>query len=174
MKLVRIEKAFSFAMSRLNLKFESDISLNTNDYFKDCMVQLSQTVDDFKRRVEPRLEMFNQMVEESKGTDNKIDKVVLDIARDFGMRRNFNGFFDDIFGAFYTGSRTFEYMNEEKATVKIDKNEFLHKISGDIIRIVDDKKLEVKSVFSGLTGCDLQSRFDEINVELHFRPKKRK
>jgi len=50
----------------------------------------------------------------------------------------------------------------------------LHKISEDIIRIVDDKKLEVKSVFSGLTGCDLQSKFDEINVELHFRPKKPK
>jgi hypothetical protein len=72
-------------------------------------------VDEFKKRVEPRLESYNQMVEESKGTDNKIEKLVYDIGRDFGMRRNFNGFFDDIFTCYYTGSRTFEYIKEDKS-----------------------------------------------------------
>ena len=61
------------------------------------MEELSKIVDNFKLRVDPRYEMYKNMREESKETDSKIDKIVSEIARDFGMRRNFNGFFDDLY-----------------------------------------------------------------------------
>jgi hypothetical protein len=64
---------------------------------------------------------------ESKQTDEDVDKWVSEIVHDVGMRKAFNGLFDDIQKCFFIGDSSFDYT-VDKEIHKIDKGVVLRSI----------------------------------------------
>jgi hypothetical protein len=66
--LEKLHSALQFSITKLGGKCEGDVKLQT-DYFKSCLTGLATAADSLGELIRPRLEAYQEIVEQRKELD---------------------------------------------------------------------------------------------------------